>query len=111
MSVLLTEQIESGRSPSDGEPSPDGGLRVSRTLQSLDRGKIAAALRAIASGKGEAIRPGEWAKAKKLIAEGKAISYEGAGGTYVFDAKGDVKGHIGKFIVDGDKYKQIEILQ
>ena len=42
MSVLLTEQIESGRSPSDGEPSPDGVLRVSHTLQSLDRGKIAA---------------------------------------------------------------------
>ena len=78
---------------------------------SADRGKIAAALRAIASGKGEVIMPGEWAKAKKLIAEGKPITYVGAGGAYVFDAKGDVTGYIGKFVVDGDKYKQTEILQ
>ncbi len=78
---------------------------------SADRGKMVAALRAIASGKGEPIRPGEWAKAKKLIAEGKPITYQGAGGAYVFDAMGDVTGHIGKFIVDGAKYKQVEILQ
>nr|WP_316642117.1 ABC transporter substrate-binding protein [uncultured Roseateles sp.] len=76
-----------------------------------DRSKIAAALRSIATGKGEVVRPGEWAKAKKLIAEGKALTYVGAGGAYVFDAKGDVKGNIGKFVVDGTKYKQIEIIQ
>lgn len=76
-----------------------------------DRTKIGQALRAIASGKGEPIRPGEWAKAKKLIAEGKPVTYLGAGGAYVFDAKGDVTGHIGKFVVDGSKYKQIEIMQ
>lgn len=78
---------------------------------SADRTKIAAALRAVASGKGEVVRPGEWAKAKKLIAEGKALTYVGAGGAYVFDAKGDVKGNIGKFVVDGAKYKQVEIIQ
>ncbi len=78
---------------------------------SADRAKIPAALRAIANGKGEVILPGEWAKAKKLIAEGKPITYVGAGGAYVFDAKGDVTGHIGKFVVDGDKFKQTEILQ
>lgn len=78
---------------------------------SAERSKIAPALRAIASGKGEVIHPGEWAKAKKLIAEGKPITYVGAGGAYVFDANGDVKGHIGKFVVDGTKYKQIEIAQ
>ena len=78
---------------------------------SADRGKMGAALRAVTSGKGEVILPGEWGKAKKLIGEKKAVTYVGAGGAYVFDAKGDVKGYIGKFVVDGDKYKQVEILQ
>ncbi len=78
---------------------------------SADRSKMSAALRAVTSGKGEVILPGEWAKAKKLIAEKKAVTYVGAGGAYVFDAKGDVKGYIGKFVVDGEKYKQVEILQ
>jgi branched-chain amino acid transport system substrate-binding protein len=76
-----------------------------------ERSKMAAALRAVTSGKGEPILPGEWVKAKKLIAEKKPITYVGAGGAYAFDAKGDVKGYIGKFVVDGDKYKQVEILQ
>ncbi len=50
-------------------------------------------------------------KSKSLIAEGKVIDYDGAGGTYDFDANGDVSGFIGKFVVDGDGYKQTEIVQ
>ena len=61
---------------------------------SADRAKIKDALRAVASGPGEVIRPGEWAKAKKLIAEGKDINYEGAVGNNDFDANGDVTGVI-----------------
>ncbi|MBI2718333.1 MAG: ABC transporter substrate-binding protein [Rhizobiales bacterium] len=78
---------------------------------SADRTKMAAALRAIGSGKGEKIGPGEWAKAKQLIKDGKDITYTGAGGAYVFDAAGDVTGYIGKFVVDGDKYKQTAVMQ
>lgn len=59
---------------------------------SPDRGKISKALRAVASPPGEVIRPGEWAKAKALIAEGKAINYEGASGNVDFDKNGDVVG-------------------
>jgi len=59
---------------------------------SADRTKIAAALREVANAPGEIIRPGEWEKAKKLIAEGKDINYEGASGPVDFDAKGDVAG-------------------
>jgi len=55
-----------------------------------DRAKIPAALRAVAGPPGEIIRPGEWAKAKKLIAEGKDINYEGAVGNNDFDENGDV---------------------
>jgi branched-chain amino acid transport system substrate-binding protein len=78
---------------------------------SADRAKMAAALREVASAPGEKVGPGEWAKAKALIKDGKDIDYDGAGGAYDFDANGDVAGYIGKFIVDGDKYKQTAVMQ
>jgi branched-chain amino acid transport system substrate-binding protein len=78
---------------------------------SADRAKIAAALREVASAPGEKVGPGEWAKAKALIKEGKDIDYDGAGGAYDFDKMGDVQGFIGKFVVDGTKYKQIGIFE
>ncbi|CAN5388522.1 ABC transporter substrate-binding protein [soil metagenome] len=78
---------------------------------SADRTKMSAALREVASAPGEVVGPGEWAKAKQLIKEGKDINYEGAGGSYEFDANGDVTGFIGKFVVDGESYKQVEIFQ
>ncbi|MDH5409751.1 MAG: ABC transporter substrate-binding protein [Alphaproteobacteria bacterium] len=59
---------------------------------SADRGKINAALRSVANAPGEVIRPGEWKKAKALIAAGKDINYEGASGNVDFDANGDVGG-------------------
>lgn len=59
---------------------------------SPDRDKINVALRAVANPPGEVIRPGEWAKAKALIAEGKDINYEGASGNVDFDKNGDVVG-------------------
>lgn len=76
-----------------------------------DKSKIAAALREVASAPGEVVGPGEWEKAKALIKDGKDINYEGAGGSYEFDANGDVTGYIGKFVVDGDKYRQVGIFQ
>ena len=57
-----------------------------------DRSKISKALREVANPPGEVIHPGEWAKAKKLIAAGKDINYEGATGNVDFDANGDVAG-------------------
>ncbi len=78
---------------------------------STDRAKLAAALREVASSPGEKIGPGDWAKAKELIKAGKDIDYEGAGGSYEFDEHGDVTGWIGKYVVDGDSYKQVGIFQ
>ncbi len=69
---------------------------------SADRGKISAALRAVAGPPGEVIRPGEWAKAKKLIAEGKDINYEGAAGQNDFDGNGDVTGLFSLNVVGKD---------
>lgn len=78
---------------------------------SADRAAMAKALREVASAPGEKVGPGEWEKAKKLISEGQDIDYEGASGSHEFDANGDVTGFIGKFVVDGDKYKQTAVMQ
>lgn len=78
---------------------------------STDREAIKMALREVANAPGEIVGPGEWAKAVKLIADGKDINYEGASGSHEFDENGDVAGAIGKFIVDGDSYKQIAIFE
>jgi len=59
---------------------------------SADRGKISAALRAVASPPGIIIRPGEWAKAKAAIDAGKDVNYEGAVGANDFDKNGDIVG-------------------
>jgi branched-chain amino acid transport system substrate-binding protein len=57
-----------------------------------ERDGVAAALREVAMAPGEVILPGEWAKAKALIAAGTDINYEGATGLAEFDANGDVPG-------------------
>jgi branched-chain amino acid transport system substrate-binding protein len=66
---------------------------------SADRAGIAAALRSISSAPGEIILPGEWAKAKKILASGGDINYEGAAGNQDFDANGDVAGNFRKSTV------------
>ncbi|MGI9334025.1 MAG: ABC transporter substrate-binding protein [Gammaproteobacteria bacterium] len=70
-----------------------------------DRSKVSAALRAVSNGSGEVILPGEWAKAKELIAAGKDINYEGASGLVDFDENGDVSGLFSANTVgDGDNW-------
>ncbi len=69
---------------------------------SADRSKISAALREVAGPGGEVVRPGEWAKAKKLIADGKKVNYEGAAGINDFDDKGDVTGRFSLNVVGDD---------
>lgn len=69
---------------------------------SADRKLLPAALRQVAGPEGEVIRPGEWEKAKKLIAEGKKINYEGASGNLDFDERGDVSGTFGVSVVGDD---------
>jgi branched-chain amino acid transport system substrate-binding protein len=111
---MFDDEFKSGSDKAFVDQTYDAAFMTALAIEragSADRAKIPAALRAIATGNGEVILPGEWAKAKKLIAEGKAITYVGAGGAYVFDVHGDVTGFIGKFVVDGDKFKQTEILK
>lgn len=76
-----------------------------------DRARMSASLRAVASAPGEPILPGEWAKAKALIAAGQDVDYKGAAGDHEFDINGDVPGAYGLFKVDGDAFSQIAEMQ
>ena len=73
-----------------------------------DKNKLSEALREVANGPGEIIRPGEWKKAKELISTGKDINYRGASGEIDFDDNGDVTGTIGIFKVNGDDFEVID---
>ncbi|MEP3277717.1 MAG: ABC transporter substrate-binding protein [Stappiaceae bacterium] len=72
-----------------------------------DKTKMSASLRDVSNGEGEAILPGEWEKAKKLISEGTAIDYKGAAGDQNFDEKGDVPGTYALFKVSGDAFELV----
>jgi len=74
---------------------------------SSERAGVNKALRAVSSAPGEVILPGEWEKAKKLIAAGKDINYEGASGSHEFDAAGDVPGVIVEATVKGKTFVDI----
>ena len=78
---------------------------------SADRAAIRDALRIVASPPGEIIEPGEWAKAKELIAAGTDINYEGVGGSLDFDDVGDVTGFFGKFVVETAATKETGVYQ
>jgi len=77
---------------------------------STDRAKVRDALRSVANAPGEAVGPGDWAKAVELIKAGKDIDYTGATGSMDFDDKGDVAGVIGHFVVDGTGYKEVGLV-
>jgi branched-chain amino acid transport system substrate-binding protein len=69
---------------------------------STDKRAIADALMQVNDPAGEVVGPGEWEKAKALIAEGKPINYQGASGSVDFDEKGDVPGVYGVNTVGED---------
>ncbi|MCD7061322.1 ABC transporter substrate-binding protein [Pelagibacterium xiamenense] len=78
---------------------------------SADREGLSEALRAVASAPGEPILPGEWEKAKALIAEGTDIDYVGAGGNLDFDEAGDVDGVIVELTVEGGTFTEVGIIE
>ncbi|MDZ7749310.1 MAG: ABC transporter substrate-binding protein [Halofilum sp. (in: g-proteobacteria)] len=56
-------------------------------------------LRDVANPPGEVVLPGEWAKARRLLAEGKDIDYKGASGSIDFDDAGDVGGTFAHWVI------------
>ena len=69
------------------------------------------ALRFVANPPGTPILPGEWAKAKALLAQGEDIDYAGAAGSQNFDAAGDVPGTIGHWVIEDGRIRTVEILE
>ena len=69
------------------------------------------ALRKVSSAPGTVILPGEWEKAKKAIAAGQDINYEGASGNHEFDANGDVPGLIVEMTVENGKFVEKGVLK
>lgn len=70
-----------------------------------------AALRKVSSAPGTVILPGEWEKAKALIAAGTDINYEGASGNHEFDANGDVPGLIVEMAVENGVFVEKGVLR
>ena len=62
------------------------------------------ALREVATAPGEVILPGEFAKAKELIAAGTDIDYQGAAGDAEFTDAGDVPGNYDVMVVRDGKF-------
>ena len=78
---------------------------------STDRRAVADALMELNDPNGEVVGPAEWEKAKKLIADGTPINYQGASGSVDFDEKGDVPGTYSVAVVGEDGNWQKEILK
>ena len=68
-------------------------------------------LRKVANPPGAVILPGEFAKAFKLLKEGKDINYEGSGGAVDFDEHGDVTTPIEIWKYEGGQIKTVKIVE
>lgn len=91
----------------------DSTMLIALAIQqagSTDRTAVRDALRAVAGPPGETVLPGEWEKARGLIADGKEIDYTGAAGPHDFDAAGDVDGTVGVFEVKGGDFVTKEVI-
>ncbi len=77
-------------------------LAAQKAGTTTDGTAIRDALTEISNPPGEEILPGEWAKAVKLLKEGKDINWTGAAGAEDFDKHGDVTGTFAEWqIKDG----------
>lgn len=56
-------------------------------------------LRAVANPPGEVVLPGEWERARQLIADGEEINYQGASGAVDLDDSGDVGGTFAHWVI------------
>jgi len=66
---------------------------------SADRAAIRQNLRVVANAPGEAVGPGEWARARALLGRGAKVNYEGASGPLEFNATGDAEGRVEHWMV------------
>ena len=78
---------------------------------STDGPAIRDAMREVTNAPGEPVGPGDFAKAKELIAAGTDIDYQGAAGNHEFDENGDVSGIFEHWAVKDGAIVSIEMIQ
>lgn len=79
--------------------------------KSTDGAKIRAAINELSVPGGEKVGPGEFGKAKELIAAGKKIDYVGASGPVKFDAHGDIGGTFAHWEIKKGKIETLRIFE
>jgi ABC-type branched-subunit amino acid transport system substrate-binding protein len=79
--------------------------------KSADGVKIRDAIRKVSTDGGEKVGPGEFAKAKQLIAQGKKIDYVGASGPLKFDDHGDVGGTFAHWEIKNGKIETVSVFE
>ncbi|MCS6892881.1 MAG: ABC transporter substrate-binding protein [Rhodovarius sp.] len=88
----------------------DAAIVIGLAIQaagSAERAAIRAHLRTVANAPGEVVGPGEFARARDLIARGVKVNYEGASGPIEFNATGDAEGRIEHWAVRGGRVVSI----
>ncbi len=99
-----------GASPFAAEGYDAAALIVlaAQAAGSMDRAAIQAKILEVANAPGEQIGPGELAKGLKLLADGKAIDYQGATDVGLNDA-GDASGSYKEYEVKDGKFATVKI--
>ena len=77
---------------------------------SADGTAIRDSIREVANAPGEQVGPGEFARAKELLAAGEAIDYEGAAGSHEFDENGDVGGTYEHWVITDGALQTVRII-
>ena len=76
-----------------------------------DGAAVRDALHEVSKAPGEAILPGEFAKAKELLAAGQDVDYEGAAGSQDFDEAGDVPGTYSHWAIEDSKIVEVALIR
>jgi branched-chain amino acid transport system substrate-binding protein len=92
----------------------DAAMMMALAIEKADSTEgtaIRDALHEVANPPGETILPGEFAKAKELLAAGQEIDYEGAAGSQNFDEAGDVPGTYSHWAIEGGEIVEVELIR
>lgn len=68
-------------------------------------------LRRVANPPGETVIPGEWDKARELLAEDRDINYQGASGPVDFDDNGDVSGTFAHWLIEDGAIETVRVFE
>jgi branched-chain amino acid transport system substrate-binding protein len=86
------------------------GLAIEKA-GSTDGAAIRDALHEVGNAPGEQILPGQFARAKELIAAGQDVDYEGAAGSQNFDERGDVPGTYSHWAIEGARIVELALIR